>query len=240
MAELKLAGGAKSGKSVAKFGALPERSSTMQQAQTLLSGDDFRDLIACPRCDLLHRVRPQVEGTSARCARCGTVLITTRAAAIPRVVALALAVLVLMVGAVFFPFLQLKTGGLTNSASLLDAATAFHSGILIPLSGVVAALIVFLPALRVGAIFYALLPITFGRPPARHATYALRLANRLKPWAMAEIFILGVAVALVKVTGLADVTPGPAFWAFSALVIILILKDNSMCNWSLWSALTKR
>ncbi|WP_348520785.1 paraquat-inducible protein A [Algicella marina] len=142
-----------------------------------------------------------------------------------------------MTAAIFFPFLKLKTGGLSNSASLFDAATAFQSGILIPLSGAVAALIVILPSLRVLAILYALVPLQFGRPPFRHAAFAFRLADRLKPWAMAEIFIIGVAVALVKVTGLAEVTPGPAFWAFSALVIVIVLKDTAMCKWSIWTAL---
>ncbi len=202
--------------------------------------DDLDSLIACPRCDLLHRVRPQSANTVARCSRCHVKLVTTRQDAIPRVTALAMTVLILMIAAIFFPFLNLKTGGLSNSASLFDAATAFQSGILIPLSGAVAALIIILPALRVTAIIYALLPLQMGRKPARHAPFAFRLAEKLKPWAMAEIFIIGVAVALVKVTGLAEVTPGPAFWAFSALVVVIVLKDTAMCKWSIWSALSQR
>ncbi|MEO0913051.1 MAG: paraquat-inducible protein A [Pseudomonadota bacterium] len=198
---------------------------------------DLNALIACPRCDLLHHVRPQSNNQIARCSRCHVTLITTRQDAIPRVTALALTVLILMVAAIFFPFLNLKTGGLSNSASLFDAATAFQSGILIPLSGAVAALIILLPTLRVSAILYALTPLMLGRKPARHAAFAFRLAEKLKPWAMAEIFIIGVAVALVKVTGLAQVTPGPAFWAFCALVVIIVLKDTAMCKWSIWSAL---
>lgn len=200
----------------------------------------LRDLVACPRCDQLHRAQGLAAGEIARCTRCGTVLITGRLDAIPRIVALSFAVLILMFAATFFPFLHLETGGLSNNASLFDAASAFSDGWLIPLSFAVAALIVVIPVTRVSALLYALLPLVGGHPPARHAAQAFRLAQRLKPWAMAEIFILGVAVALVKVAGLATVLPGPAFWAFCALVIITVLKDNMICNWTIWNELTTK
>jgi paraquat-inducible protein A len=166
------------------------------------------------------------------------VLIIGRLDAIPRIVALSIAILILMFAATFFPFLHLETGGFSNNASLFDTASAFSKGWLIPLSFAVAALIVIIPVTRVIALLYALFPLVWGRPPARHAAQAFRLAQRLKPWAMAEIFILGVAVALVKVAGLATILPGPAFWAFCALVIITVLKDNMICSWTIWNELT--
>jgi paraquat-inducible protein A len=57
---------------------------------------------------------------------------------------------------------------------------------------------------------------------------------------MAEIFIIGVAVALVKVAGLATVTLGPAFWAFVLLVIVTVLKDSFMCRVTVWQTLSQR
>jgi len=37
--------------------------------------DKTRDLIGCPNCDQLYRVRPIEDGTRATCTRCHTVLI---------------------------------------------------------------------------------------------------------------------------------------------------------------------
>jgi paraquat-inducible protein A len=54
---------------------------------------------------------------------------------------------------------------------------------------------------------------------------------------MAEIFIVGVSVALIKVAGIATVSFGPAFWAFCALVIITVVKDQLICRFSIWQAL---
>ena len=62
----------------------------------------------------------------------------------------------------------------------------------------------------------------------------------MRPWSMAEIFAIGCAVALVKITQLADVTFGPAFWMFTGLVVLVVVQDNFMCRWSVWNALSNR
>lgn len=212
----------------------------MADGQARLDGADLAGLVACPTCDVLHRLSDVPPGARARCARCGTVLLAPREGALTRIVMLAGTALVLMVAAVFFPFLELQAAGLSRRSSLLDAVLAFSTGPMLPLSFAVAALIILLPLFRFAALIYALGPMAIGWRPARHARTAFRLAEQTKPWAMAEIFIVGVAVALVKVAGLAKVSLGPAFWALVALVIVTVLKDNFMCRLSIWKTLEER
>ncbi len=197
-------------------------------------------LVACPVCDVLHRDVELAEGERARCRRCGTLLFAPRRSAMTQIVMLASTAAILMVAAVFFPFLELQASGLSRQSSVFDAVMAFSKGIMMPLSVAVGALIVVLPFVRLCAIAYALAPMVFGSAPAAHAATAMRWAEAMRPWAMAEIFIVGVAVALVKVAGLATVTPGPAFWAFAALVLVTILKDNLMCKFTVWKTLEER
>ncbi|WP_343081969.1 paraquat-inducible protein A [Ostreiculturibacter nitratireducens] len=197
-------------------------------------------LVACPVCDALHAEVAVPSGARARCHRCGTVLLAPREGALTQIVMLAATALILMVAAVFFPFLELSAGGMVQRSSLLDAVMAFSTGMLLPLTFAVAALIIVLPLLRFGTLLYALGPMAFGRRPARHAARAFRIAESTRPWAMAEIFIVGVAVALVKVAGLAKLSLGPAFWAFVALVLVTVLKDNFMCRLTVWKTLEER
>lgn len=197
-------------------------------------------LIACPTCDALQRDRPVPAGARARCHRCGTVLMAPRNGAMTRIVMLGATALVLMMAAVFFPFLELSVGGMTRRSSLLDAVLAFSTGLLLPLTVAVAALIIVLPTIRLLAIVYALAPMALGWYPARHAVRAFRLAEAMRPWAMAEIFIVGVSVALVKVAGLAKLSFGPAFWTFVALVLVTVLSDNYMCRLTVWKTLEER
>ncbi len=84
-----------------------------------------------------------------------------------------------------------------------------------------------------------LVPLVADRPPANGARRAFRLAEDLRPWSMAEIFAIGCAVALVKVADLADVSFGPAFWMFSALVVLVVVQDTFMCRYSVWKSLEK-
>ncbi|MCW3781789.1 paraquat-inducible protein A [Defluviimonas salinarum] len=197
-------------------------------------------LIACPTCDALHHVTVVIPGARARCHRCGTTLMAPRTGAMTRIVMLAATAAILMVAAVFFPFLELQAGGLSRQSSVLGAVLAFSEGWMMPLAVAVGAMIVALPFARLLAITYALAPMALGWRPAAQAERVFRWAEAMRPWAMAEIFILGVAVAMVKVAGLAKVTPGPAFWAFAALVLVTVLKDNFMCRLTIWKTLEER
>ena len=201
---------------------------------------EIDSLIACPACDALHNLQPVPPHARARCRQCHTVLLSPRANAMTQIVMLSMAALVLMVAAVFFPFLDLRASGLEQKSSVFDAVTAFSDGLLLPLSFAVAALIIVLPAVRLAATVYALGPMMIGTRPARHAAAAYRLAQALRPWSMAEIFVVGVAVALVKIAGMATISLGPAFWAFVALVLVTALKDNVTCKLTVWQTLENR
>ena len=196
-------------------------------------------LLACPTCDMLYAEIPVPEGGRLRCRRCRTVLMTNRAGAVDRTLAAAFASLILLVAALFFPFLELSIAGVTRAASLLDAALAFADTRIAPLSIATTLLIIVLPMIRALALAYTLLPLRLGGRPAEGAARAFRLAARLRPWAMAEVFIIGVIVALVKIAGLASVTLGPAFWAMTALVLLVVIEAVSLDEWSIWQTLDR-
>jgi len=199
---------------------------------------DPANLIACPKCDAVYHVEDPDMGERAVCARCHTVLIAPRKRAGKQIIAIALAIVVLIIAATIFPFLSVKVAGVSHKSSVLDAALAFSdSPLLIVLSLAVAALIVFFPVLRALLAIYVLTPLVLDRPAFPGAIRAFRVSEALRPWSMAEIFAIGCAVALTKVADLAQVDFGPAFWMFSALVVLMILQDSFMCRYSVWKSL---
>ena len=197
----------------------------------------LQDLVACSECDTLHNAMTLSEGETASCRLCGTPLMSAKSSALARVLSLALTAVVLMVAAISFPFLDLDIQGRHNATSVIGAVLAFHNSWGLPLAIAVAGFIVILPLARLVALIYAIGPLVRGVQPRRFAREAFALAERLRPWSMAEIFMVGVTVALIKVAGLATVTIGPAFWAFAALVVITVLKDQLICRYSIWEAL---
>ena len=195
------------------------------------------DLIACPECDALYRATEVAHGSRAVCARCHTVLIAPRRNAGMAVIALALSGFILVLGALWFPFLRIDLRGVWQEATLWDVATSFTGGPLLAVSVAVAAAIVVLPLLRALLILYTLVPVVFDRPPAREAARAFRWAERLRPWSMAEVFAIGCAVSLVKIADLAQVSLGPAFWMFAGLVVVTVAQDALVDRWSVWRSI---
>ena len=199
------------------------------------------DLIACPQCDALYHARMPQNGARMVCKRCHHTLIADKRNAYARTIALALTVVVLMAGALFFPFLGVNVAGFSNRTSVVDTALTFlDGGVMTALSVFVIAFIIAVPVIRAVLVVYVVGPLMRGRRPARHARHAFRLAEDLRPWSMAEIFIIGVAVALVKVADLAKVEFGPAFWMFAALVVVTVVLDGTLDRWSIWTALDRR
>ena len=69
-----------------------------------------------------------------------------------------------------------------------------------------------------------------GRPGVK---ILLRLMQIVRPWGMVEVFLLGVLVALVKLSNMAAVLPGVALWAFGALTVLLtvVVSFNPRYLW---------
>lgn len=198
---------------------------------------DAPGVMVCHICDVLCVDRIPQRDERVCCPRCGTVLRTGRARTVDHLLAASFAALALMAAALTLPFLGLEGGGIDRQASVLDAAKAVGGVRTWPLALAVAALICGVPVLRAIALIYALLPIRMGQKLPGFGRGALRLAIELRPWSMSEVFIIGVAVALVKIGGLATVILGPAFWAFLLLAATAIFEDTAFARRTIWSML---
>src|SRR5260364_343281 len=76
------------------------------------------------------------------------------------------------------------------------------------------------PAIELGALIYVLAPLAIGRR-APGVKAVIRLIQAAQPWGMIEVFMLGTLITLVKLSRAADLTLGPALFAFIALSILL-------------------
>ena len=195
------------------------------------------ELIACTVCDALHRMGEVPEGGKLRCRRCGSVLLRSEDGSLDSILGSAFAMLVLVGSAVFLPFLEISARGFRSNATLLDTALAFTGGVTTPLSVALVMLIVVIPITRAALLTYALLPMRLGLrllPAARRMFY---WSGLLRPWSMAEVFIVGVVVALVKIGGMATVALGPAFWELSIIALIVALESASLSEKTVWRML---
>ena len=143
-------------------------------------GVPLDEFIACPSCDALYRASSPAPGERAVCARCHHVLIAPVEGAVIRVVALSITVLVLLITAVFQPFLRIEAGGFSHASSIFDAALSFSKAHMIGLSVATLSLIVFIPIARSALLVYALSPLLVHRRPLPGAATAFRLSEEMR------------------------------------------------------------
>ncbi len=197
----------------------------------------FDDLIACPGCDLLHHKRQLRTGEYARCERCNDVIQTCKPHTVDRTLAATLAALVLLLLSLFTPFLSLSRAGIESSISVLDSVQALWNSRMRWLGLMTLALIVLLPLTRFLLIGWVMWRLRFGRKVRRSMRMAFRWSLRLEPWAMADIFMVGVVVSLVKISTLANLQVGLAFWALLALIGVSLLISITLCKDTIWARL---
>lgn len=171
-------------------------------------------------------LRPSVDETKrASCTRCGTSLLNPSLRSIQRTVALTLAGLILFMVAVTFPFLEVERAGLANRISVLDAITVLWLNKMHLLAVATALFIIAFPLLQL-LVFFTLGVRQLRRLSLTHThARALRFTKQIAPWSMAEIFMIGVVVSLVKIGELADIRLGPAFWAMVSLNLVLLITS---------------
>jgi paraquat-inducible protein A len=177
-------------------------------------------LIACHDCDLIHQVGPVPEGSAARCSRCGALLFQHKPNSLERTLALTVAGLILFVVANSFPFLGFKIQAQVHKTLLITGVQElYHQGMWV-LASVVLLTTIVLPAAQMLGLLYVLVPLRRNRIPWK-LKEVFRFIQSLRPWAMMEVFMLGILVSIVKLAKMATIVPGIAVFAFMALIFVL-------------------
>ncbi|WP_448204296.1 PqiA/YebS family transporter subunit [Azospirillum sp. sgz302134] len=190
-------------------------------------------LILCHDCGLPHALPPPKPGHRAECARCGAVLRHFRSGDLERGAALTIAALILFVVANLFPILTFELEGRAQSASLLSGSLALWQGGYEGLAVLVFFVLFAAPSLELLGTLYVVMPLAFGgRPPG--VARVLRMVTRLRRWAMAEVFLLGLIVAYVKLSDLASLAPGPSLGALVGFILVQAWGDATLSPFDLW------
>ena len=190
-------------------------------------------LIACNGCDLLVDVANMPDGSRATCPRCSHFLTRYRHDAITRALAYALTAGVFLVIANSFSFLSMAAGGLESTMTLPETALTLYRYGMWDLAILVAAFIVFVPAMLLVLVLAICVPLSLGQAaPWLH--FAARLLYSVQEWSMVEVFLIGVVVSLVKLAQLADMQLGFSFWAYVAFSVSFTLALTTLDRFQCW------
>jgi len=193
-------------------------------------------LIECHDCGLFLRAKALPERSTAKCPRCGAGLYRRTHRGIDHAIALSLTGLVLFAIANIFPFMTFKLEGRAQVSTLITGVWEFLGQGLWPLAVLVLACTIVIPLAIILGTLAVLIPVRYGLR-VRGLGHLFRIVEIMRPWAMMEVFMLGVLVAYVKLTDLATLEIGPALFAFTALIFVLAAAESSIEPREVWTAL---
>lgn len=177
-------------------------------------------LIICEYCDAVHRRPALPPGGSARCQTCGGPLYRRSRFDLEAMLALTLASAVVFVVANAYPLVTMSSQGIETHASLLGLVMAAWDSGIAAVAAITALTVMIFPLLQISLYCYVLPGLRSGRLP-REFHAAMRLLRRIRPWSMVEVFLIGTLVSVIKMSGLADVSPQPGLWGFGILTVLL-------------------
>jgi paraquat-inducible protein A len=180
----------------------------------------------CRLCGHAHQPAALAPGDRALCQRCDAVLAKRGRFGADTALAFTITGLVLAAPAALLPFISVAklnnehVGFLSTGVSALWADDMRLLAIWVLLCAMLA------PILLLGALAGLLIPPKLGRE-LRGARLLWRTVHALEHWAMPEVHVLAVLVALIKLGSLVHVSIGPGFWCYTALSVVTLMAWRS-------------
>ncbi len=195
-------------------------------------------LIACHDCDLFFRKHPLRDEERALCSRCGAVLYHKKPDTLDRTLLHSLTNLILFVLANVFPFMSFQLQGREQVTLLTSGGIELYEQGFWGLGFLVIAVGVLFPLLKILGTLYVLMPLKFNRRMWK-AKETFRFVEALTPWAMMEVFMLGVIVGYVKLIDLATIVLGVSLFSFAALIVLMAITAAALDPEEVWERLER-
>ena len=190
-------------------------------------------ILVCNQCDLVQHEAILQSGEKARCARCENVLYRCQPNGFRLSLVFAITSLVLFLISNSFPIVSISSQGLINSTTLLGAVAQLIEDGISSIAVLVLITTFLMPLLEIAILIYLLLPLHFGRIPPG-LSFGFRVICLVKPWAMIEVFMIGLIVTITKLNALASVTPDIALISFLLLMITITVAVSNFDVHAFW------
>jgi paraquat-inducible protein A len=193
-------------------------------------------LCECRDCGQMQVLPAMPPASRAVCQRCDAVLRHTRRDPLLLPLALNISALILFGLGASLTLMSVTTSGQQRVASLITGPVELEHYGLWEISVVVLVTTVAVPLARILSMLAVLIGLRLNRPPTELRTI-FAWVEHLRPWSMIEIYLLGLFVAYVRLSGMAVVDLGPSIYALGGLMVIMVLADHTLDPQAVWEAL---
>jgi len=193
-------------------------------------------VVACDTCGLVQAVERLAPGQVAECSRCASFLgARSSAVSLEITAALSLAALVLYVPAMIYPIMKMYLYGGYSESTVWDGIVLLAQNEEWFVAVVVFLASMVIPLVKLAGLFALVVTARMGwGRRLRSRTQLYKFIDTIGPWAMLDVFLLAVLVALVKLSTWAMILPGPGLFAFTAVVVLTMLASAAFDPKLIW------
>ncbi|MFI3308625.1 membrane integrity lipid transport subunit YebS [Ewingella allii] len=184
----------------------------------------------CNECDYLFSIPDLKKTQTAHCPRCNAKVEKGRVCSLSRLIIIAISILVLMPFAFTEPLISIRLLGTRIDASLFEGIWQMSSQGSPLTASMVAFCTIGAPVTLAGSILY----LHFGSRLGMNLKPVLLMLDRLKDWVMLDIYLVGMAVASIKVKEYADIDVGPALLAYLMMTVLVTMTLINLNIEQLW------
>ncbi len=196
--------------------------------------DELDQYIICHQCFTLQKEIPLPKGSKACCSECGGILYKNDTGLIDHALAWSLTGLIFFVVANAFPLIQIDLFGAEQFITLPKTIfSLFDNGFYIV--GFLCLFLIFIFPLMIFLInitIFTLLKLKRGEKLTKEL---LILLSHITPWSMADIFLISLLVALVKLVAFGQIHIGISFWGLMAFVLIDLYITKTIHIREIWT-----
>jgi paraquat-inducible protein A len=193
-------------------------------------------VLACEMCGLTQRVEALEPGSTAECIRCGSPIASRPFGGLEVTAALTVAALVLYIPANIYPILAMSLYGSYVENTVWDGVVSLMNYNQYFIAIVVFLASIVIPLIKLIGLLFLVISVKWSKTRRmRGRTRIYKFIDFIGPWAMLDVFLVAILVALVKMGDLGRIIPGPGLIAFTAVVVLTILASQSFDPKSIWN-----
>lgn len=190
----------------------------------------YRRYHRCHGCDMLFLLPGMSKGEYAICPQCATRVGFGRDWSMTRLAAMSMAMLLLMPFAYTAPLLDIRLLGVAINASLFEGIWQMTKQGHPVTASMVAFCTVGVPV----TLMISLLYLFFAPRIGMNLRPILLLLEKLKAWMMLDIYLVGLAVAAIKIREFSDIQLGHGMVAYLTLTLLSLLTLIHLNPDQLW------
>lgn len=191
------------------------------------------DFTICHECDLLMRLPNRPASSILRCPRCSSPVKGHDSEGFAKPLAATTAGLIFFWPANSMPILQISILGVESSHTMIGAVRLMAESGMVPVALLVLLCSVLAPLFQLLLLGMVLAQVATGSNILLLPTL-FRFYTYLDSWAMLEVYMIGLLVSVIKLIGMASITPGIGMLCFVGMMLSSIVAKVTIDEHGVW------